>query len=205
MIDLDITTTNAAIDRLLERTENARHRFLLQTYHRHRYLEIAGRYEEIFVPEMTVEEPVYRFYTGGVPATIRGQHMIKDLYARWTTTSECIFYAEDEQLAVGDNLICSNAIAYQQHPAPALVARGHLVDDLDAHYLRRTRQLMVWGYDDRGRLLGENVWELDHSAAEIIKLEPVDVLSPDAAAELLAPYIQPLPPFDEATMAPAPG
>ena len=135
MIDLDITTTNAAIERLLERTENPRHRFLLRTYHRHRYLEIAGRYEEIFVPEMTVDEPVYRFYTGGVPLTLSGRDAIKDLYALWTRTAECIFYAEDEQLAVGDDLICSNAIAYQQHPALALVARGHLVDDLEA---RRT-------------------------------------------------------------------
>jgi hypothetical protein len=201
MIDLDITTTNAAIERLLERTENPRHRFLLQTYHRHRYLEIAGRYEEIFVPEMTVDEPVYRFYTGGVPLTLSGRDTIKDLYALWTQTAECIFYAEDEQLAVGDDLICSNAIAYQQHPALSLIARGHLVDDLDATYLRRTRQLMVWGYDERGRLLGENVWELDPAGAEIIKLEPADVLTPDMAAERLAPQIHDLPAFDAATMA----
>jgi hypothetical protein len=30
----------------LEVTENPRHRFLLQAYYRHRYLELAGRYEE---------------------------------------------------------------------------------------------------------------------------------------------------------------
>lgn len=203
MINLDITTTNAAIDRLLRRTENARHRFLLQTYHRHRALEIAGRFEEIFVPEMTVEEPVYHFYTGGVPLTLSGRDAIRDLYALWTRTAECIFYAEDEQLAVGDHLICSNAIAYQQHPAAALVARGHPVDDLEASYLRRTRQIMVWAYDERGRLLGENVWELDPAAAQIIKLDPADVLTPAAAAELLAPHIAPLAPFDEATMAAA--
>ncbi|HEY1539507.1 MAG TPA: hypothetical protein VGF63_08930 [Solirubrobacteraceae bacterium] len=201
MIDLDITQTNQAIDRLLERTENPRHRYLLQTYHRHRYLEIAGRYEEIFVPEMTVPAPEYHFYTAGVPLTLSGRATIEDLYALWTQTSECIFYAEDERLAVGDNLICSDAIAYQQHPAPALVVRGLLVDDLEATYLRRTRQIMIWGYDDRGRLLGENVWELDPSSATTIKLDPADVLTPAAAAELLAAHIQPLPPFDEETMA----
>src|ERR1044072_3597669 len=116
MIDLDITQTNRAIDRLLERTANPRHRSLMQTYHRHRYLEIAGRYEEIFVPEMTVDEPVYRFYTGGVPLTLRGRATISDLYAVGAQETGCIFYAEDQQLAVGDDLICSNAIAYQQHP-----------------------------------------------------------------------------------------
>lgn len=201
MIDLDITQTNQAIDQLLERTENPRHRFLLQTYHRHRYLEIAGRYEEIFVPEMTVEQPEYHFYTGAIPVTLSGRDAIKDLYALWTQTAECIFYAEDEQLAVGDNLICSNAIAYQQHPALALVASGHAVDDLEATYLHRGRQLMMWSYDDRGRLLGENVWELDPTSAQFIKLDPSEVLTVDAAARLLEPHIQPLAPFDEATMA----
>ena len=48
MIDLDVTQTNRAVDELLERTGNPRHRYLLENFHRHRLLEIAGRYEEIF-------------------------------------------------------------------------------------------------------------------------------------------------------------
>jgi hypothetical protein len=200
MIDLDVTQTNRAIDRLLERTDNPRHRYLLQTFHRHRYLEIGGRYEEIFVPELTVAEPVYHFYQGRIPRTLSGRDAVRDLYALWTMTSECIFYAEDEQLAVGDNLICSNVISYQQHPGVSLVALGHFVDDLDAHYLLRSRQLMLWGYDDRCRLIGENVWEVDPACAEVIKLDPADVLTAGRARELLDPLIVKLPPFHEETM-----
>ena len=200
MIDLDITQTNRAIDRLLECTENARHAYLLRTYHRHRYLEIAGRYEEIFVPEMTVAEPVYRFNQDRIPRTLSGLDAVRNLYALWTLTAECIFYAEDEQLAVGDHHVCSDAIAYQQHPGLALVAQGHLVDDLGAHYLLRSRQLMMWAYDDRCRLVGENVWEVEPGSAEVIKLDPSDVLTVDQARELLDPHIHELPPFDEATM-----
>ena len=51
----DITQTNAAVERLIETTENPRHLYLLHAYNRHRYLEMAGRFEEIFTPEMTVE------------------------------------------------------------------------------------------------------------------------------------------------------
>ncbi len=200
MIDLDLTQTNRAIDDLLDRTENPRHRYLLQAFHRHRYLEIAGRYEEIFVPELTVSEPVYHFYTGRVPRTLSGRDAVRDLYALWTLTAECIFYAEDERLAVGDHLVCSNVIAYQQHPGLALLALGHLVDDLGAHYLHRSRQLMLWAYDDRCRLIGENVWEVDPGSAEIIKLDQADVRTPAEARELLDPHIRELPPFDEATM-----
>jgi hypothetical protein len=42
---LDITKQNIAVENVLERTENPRHRYLLQAYLRHRYLESAGRYE----------------------------------------------------------------------------------------------------------------------------------------------------------------
>jgi hypothetical protein len=47
----DITQTNAAVERLIETTENPRHLYLLHAYNRHRYLEMAGRFEEIFTPE----------------------------------------------------------------------------------------------------------------------------------------------------------
>ena len=200
MIDLDITKTNQAVDRLLERTQNPRHRYLLQSFHRHRFLEIAGRYREIFAPEMMVEHPEYHFYTGRIPLTLEGQDAVRNLYALWTHTSECIFYAEDEQLAVGDNLICSNVIAYQQHPALAVAALGFVVDDLRATYLHRSRQLMLWTYDDRGRLIGENVWEVEPSSAELIKLDPADVLTAPAARKRLDPLINSLPPFDDAVM-----
>ena len=54
MPKFDITKLNVAVDKLLETTENPRHRFLLQAFGRHRYLEVSGRYEEILAPDMTV-------------------------------------------------------------------------------------------------------------------------------------------------------
>jgi hypothetical protein len=62
MAKYDITKTNLAIEKLLEVTDNPRHRFLLQAYHRHRYLEIAARYEEIFAPEMMTESSTYHMH-----------------------------------------------------------------------------------------------------------------------------------------------
>jgi hypothetical protein len=56
---------------------------------------------------------------------------------------------------------------------------------------------MVWPYDDRGRLIGEDVWEPEPSKAEIIHLDPADVLTTEESAKLLNPLIKPLPSFDE--------
>jgi hypothetical protein len=202
MTHFDITQTNIAVERLLDVTENPRHRYLLQAYNRHRYLELAGRYKEIFTPEMTVERPVYRFsMIGRPPFKLDGQEEIEALYRRWSATDQCILYAEDETLAVSDTMIASRGIVYQQAQGAALVRLG--IDAVeDAMYLTKANIAMIWPYDERGRMIGEDVWEYDDTDRDFIKLDPADVLTVEQAAELLDPLIKPLPPFDERLMGP---
>ena len=196
----DITQTHAAVDRLLAETTDPRHRFLLQAYHRHRNLEMAGRYKEIFVPEMTVERPVYHFALMGQRLKLEGAAAIKRVYRRWAASGQSVFYAEDEELAVSDHMICSMGVVYQQTPGAVLAAAG-LDADPAATYLYRTFEEMTWPYDDRGRLVGEHVWEPDPGAAQLIRLDPGEVLTTAQAAAQLAPLIKPLPAFDAAVPA----
>lgn len=73
MSRLDLTAQNVAVERVLERTDVPRHRYLLQSYLRHRYLESAGRWEEILDPALTVDVPHYRFNLAGrEPFTLTG-------------------------------------------------------------------------------------------------------------------------------------
>ena len=197
---LDITETNKAVQELIEVTENPRHRYLLQAYDRHRNLEHAGRFEEIFTPEMTVEHPVYRFnMIGQPPMQLEGREQVEPLYRFWAETNQSVFYNENETVAVGDFMVVSTMVGYQQTLGSALAAGG--VDaDADAMYLVRGRVAMIWPYDERGRLIGENVWEYDEGEHELIKLDPGEVLSTEQAAELLAPLIEPLPPFDDSIL-----
>ena len=199
MLDLDITKQNVAVEALLAQTTNPRHRYLLQAYLRHRYLESAGRYEEILEPELTVENPVYRFsLMGQPPMVLEGREQVAMLYKHWTDTDQCVFYVEDELVAVGDHLIVGRGTAYQQTLGSELAAAG--VDaDPDAMYLSKSRIAMIWPYDDQCRLLGEDVWEFE-AGREYIKLDPADVLTAKQAGELLAPFIQPLPPFDDSLL-----
>jgi hypothetical protein len=198
MIKLDVTQTNDAVDRLLAVTTNPRHRFMLLAYHRHRFLEIAGRYEEIFAPDMMVAEPVYHFKLAGVNATLKGADAVKGLYGLWAQSHQSVFYIESEQIAVADNFIASVTTAYQQLLGQGLIENGITVDDPHAYYLYKMKGVqMIWPYDDRCRLVGEDVWEPDPDAAEITKLDPADVLSTEQCARLLAPLIKPLPAYDE--------
>ena len=67
-------------------------------------------------------------------------------------------------------------------------------------YLLRGRVAMIWPYDERCRLIGENVWEYDDTEHDLIKLDPDEVLTTQQAAELLEPQIKPLPPFDDSLL-----
>lgn len=45
-------------------------------------------------------------------------------------------------------------------------------------------------YDERGRLVGENVWEYDETEHDLLKLASDEVLTTQQAAELLEPYFR---------------
>jgi hypothetical protein len=222
MPKFDVTKLNVAIDRQLEVTKNPRHRFLLQAYSRHRYLEVAGRYEEIFAPDMMAMDPSYHFSQAGNDMVLKGQDQVKSLYRFWAETNQSIFFIEDEEVAVADHFIASVATFYQQvsgkglkegkilsHlPGPishkllvkALSAKGFKPDDNDTYLYKMSGMQMIWPYDDRGRLLGEYQWEPEPSEAEIFKLAPADILTTEESGKLLAPLIKPLPLYDEVVL-----
>lgn len=192
-LTLDITEQNRAVEAVLATTENPRHRYLLQVYLRHRYLESAGRWEEILEPELTVEHPVYRFTLAGQPSfVLDGREQVAALYRHWTDTDQCVFYVADEIVAVGDHMVVGRGLSYQQTRGAELAAAG--VDaDPGAMYLTKSAIAMIWPYDDRCRLLGEDVWEFDPSVRQYIRLDPADVLTAAQAGALLDPLIPALP------------
>jgi hypothetical protein len=161
---------------------------------------MAGRYKEIFEPEMTVEHPVYRFDFFDQQLRLDGREQVEAVYREWTETSQCVFYNEFEELAVGDTMIVSRGVTYQQTLGTVLV-EAVVEADADAMYLAGARIVMVWPYDARCRLLGEDVWEYDSSERQFIKLEPGEVLSTERAGELLEPLIKPLPSFADSLLA----
>jgi hypothetical protein len=221
MPKFDVTKLNVAVDRLLDVTTNPRHRFMLQAYGRHRYLEVAGRYEEIFAPDMMSMHPSYVFNYGGNDTSLDGQDNVKSLYRFWAETNQSIFFVENEEIAVSDHNIFSAGVMQQQisgkilkgsklmQHLPNVVshkilekllgAKGHKADENDM-YLYRSTIHMVWPYDDQCRLIGEDVYEPYPEKAEVFKLDPGDVLTSEESGRLLAPLIKPLPSFDEVVL-----
>lgn len=218
MRNLDITKCNVAIDRLLEVTTNPRHRYILMSYARHRHLEFSGNYEDVLSDQMMSDHPTYTIRALGIDIMINGKDEVRTLYKNWAETNQCVFYLEDEQIAVADNFVASRLMVYQQiwggtfagakvlHFLPKGLSRELFIKmlqfkgipvDLNSMYLYKNLEQWFWPYDDRGRLMREDILEPDRTTAEIIKLDPADVLTAARASELLLPLVKPLPDFDE--------
>lgn len=214
----DITNINVAIDRLLETTANPRHRYILMSYARHRALEFSGHYDDVVADDMMNPHPIYTIRALGCDLTIDGKDEVRKMYQNWSDTNQCVFYLEDEQVAVADNFVASRLVVYQQIWGGTLagtkvlgilpkglskelfiemLAIRKIPVELDTMYLYRNLEQWFWPYDDRGRLMREDVLELDRSQAEIMRLEPSQVLTAAHSSELLASIIKPLPDFDE--------
>ena len=218
MLNLDITKANIGIDKLLAITTNPRHRYILMNYSRHRYLEFSGRYDEVLADDMMVANPVYNLHALGFNTTITGKDNVRNLYKYWAETNQCIFYGENEQVAVADNFVASTVMAHQQvwggsilsskalgllpkalsqEMLLKLIAVKGMKAEPDCMYLYSAFEETIWPYDDRCRLMREDVIEPDPSSVNIVKLDPADVMTTAQAATLLAPLIQSLPDFDE--------
>jgi len=214
----DITKSLDPVQKLLDATTNPRHRFLLMAYLRHLYLEMSGQYDDVLADDMMVENPVYNLHALGFNTTITGKDNVRNLYKFWAETNQTVFYGENLQVAVADNFIALTVQAHQQvwggsilsSKALNLLPKGLSSEVLlkmlslkgmkanpDCMYLYSNFEETIWPYDDRGRLMREDVLEPDPAAAQITKLDPADVLTTAQAAQLLAPFIRPLPNFDE--------
>ena len=214
----DVTKSLDPLETLLANTTNPRHRYILLAYKRHLYLEMSGRYDEVLADDMMVETPVYNLHALGFNTTISGKDNVRNLYKFWAETNQCVFYGENLQVAVADNFIALTVLAHQQvwggsilsSKALGLLPKGLSGDVLQAMlkmkgmqadpncmYLYTNFEETIWPYDDRGRLMREDVLEPNPAGAQITKLDEADVLTTAQAAALLTPLIQPLPDFDQ--------
>ena len=59
---------------------------------------------------------------------------------------------------------------------------------------------MIWPYDSRCRMIGEDVWEYETSEREFTELAPEEVVTAERAGELLDTLIKPLPSFHDSLL-----
>jgi hypothetical protein len=165
---------------LLERTTKPLHRAMLLNFWRHVHLEGGGEYERIVASDMMVDEPVYRVTWGANPAVIEGKEGVLAFYR---AVGEAVLWNSDDLLAVADWGICDELTFHQIARGSDLRAIGYEVDDPDALYHASSRQAFVWPYDDRARLMGENLYE-DKTSLVIEEISAEEAITPARVREI---------------------
>lgn len=189
----DIATTISAADHLLETTENPLHRRILENYRRHAILEICGEWEGIFDPDMMVEHPVYHFNITGMEGVVaEGAAAVKEIYQHLAETQTCVMLVENEQLWVDDWGFASDSTFLTYMRGREAVEKGFEVEDLDGYYREHQHFVMIWPYDESGRLIGEHVYE-NKSLRRLEAIPAEDFITVEDARARLLPLLRPLP------------
>jgi len=195
----DIAVTISAAERLLETTTNQLHLQILENYRRHAILEVCGEWEEIFTPEMTVEHPVYYFnVTGFAGHKADGPDEVHAIYRMLAETGAGVQVVEDERLMVSDWGFASEAVFNSYYRGHTLNEVGVTVDDPDGFFIMRQKYVMLWPYDECGRMIGEQVYE-NKAFYELIQITEDDFLTIEDARARLLPMLRPLPVFEPDT------
>lgn len=201
----DVAVTISAADRMLETTTDPLHRQILENYRRHAILEVCGYWEPIFDHEMTVEEPMYYYNVRGFPGDkAEGLEAVTKIYRHLAESSGAVMVVEDERLMVSDWGFTSEAFFDTYYRGYTLIEDGIEVDKPEGFYVVRQKYVMLWPYDERGRMIGEQVYE-NRAFFEIKEIAEEDYITLEEARERLMPLLRPLPVFDPKTRTQSPG
>jgi hypothetical protein len=186
----DPRDTCAGADALLATLENPRHRHIVKNYRRHGLLEVSGRWEEILIPEMVVDEPRYRIMEGGRTTLVDGMSAVRDFYRGIADAGLTVFGPLEEQVAVTDWGIFTEGRFASVHPGTSQALAD---DDVDPGGMYQISHWVAfaWPYRD-GRLEGEHVYE-DHNSRHIEEVPHDALFTTPQARDLLAPLVDQTP------------
>ncbi|MFI9450807.1 hypothetical protein [Amycolatopsis sp. NPDC052450] len=182
----DVRGVPAGVDAALARVENPRHRHMLKNYRRHALLEVSGYWEEILVPAMIVDNPLYRISERGKTTVCHGLDDVRAFYSKIVGEQTNVFGALEEEVAVSDYGIFIEAVFAQilRGDDPALAGED---TDPQGTYQVSHRFAATWPYRD-GRLYGEFIYE-DSDSWRVDEVEASALITPEQARSILAPYL----------------
>ena len=98
----DVTKFPRDVEASVERTVNPFHRAILKNYLRHLLLEISGYWDQILVPELTIDEPVYRIGHLGRTIVLIGHDEVASFYRATCETGKNVMGGLRMNMCVDD-------------------------------------------------------------------------------------------------------
>lgn len=165
---------------LLEQTSKPLQRAILLNWWRHVHLEGSGQFDEIVAPDMMVEHPVYRVTWGAEPAVIEGKEGVLAFY---NSVADSVLWHSDDRIAVADWGVADELTFHQLARGSDLRAIGYDAPDPDALFHASSRQVFLWPYDERARLMGEHLYE-DKTSLRLEEVDPAEAITPARVQEI---------------------
>ncbi|MFI0409234.1 hypothetical protein [Actinomadura sp. 3N508] len=183
----DVRGITAGVDAALAVVDDPKHRHMLKNYRRHALLEVSGFWEDILIPAMIVDHPVYRLTERGKTLVCDGMAEVRKFYSEIVGGGMNVFGALEEEVAVSDYGIFIEAVFAQIVRGDAVALAGEDTDQ-DGTYQISHRFAAAWPYRD-GRLVGEFIYD-DTGSWRVDEVEHSALLSPADARKALAPYLE---------------
>lgn len=155
---MDLKLLTLAADKALARLTDPHHRRIAANYRLHAMLEVSGRWEEIFAPDMTVEHPFYRVAGPLGTLELDGAEQVQTFYKGLLATDTTVMVLEREELVIDDWGFASEALYNTFMTGEQAIARGNPGADPAKKYIEQRWLCMVWPYDEKGRMIGERVY-----------------------------------------------
>lgn len=144
-----------ALEERLARTDNARHRQMLEVVIEHSKAEADCSVDRLMAT--LIDDPHYRFWVRGRDVGPKGYDAVRNYYEQFATGGGAVFESPKERVVVDDHNVVSEAEVCNYVSGALAKARGYTVPDDSGHYLVRFRNVVFFEFgEDPTHALGED-------------------------------------------------
>jgi hypothetical protein len=182
MVDFDQAISWRGLEEKLARTENPRHRKMLQTVIDHAKAESNGDVDGLMAT--LCDDPQYHFWGRGNDWGPKGADGVRAYYEDFVASGAGFFESEKVRVVVDDDNVVTESVMRQLVPGRVAQMRGYDIPDIDGHYIVTARTAIFWPFDESCALVAEDSY--GSSDLRDLTLVPDDELPAEYVAMLEA-------------------
>jgi hypothetical protein len=179
-MDFDQTISWRGLEERLARTDDPRHRKMLQTVIDHAQAESYGDVDGLMAT--LGDDPQYHFWSGGTDWGPKGADAVRAYYRDFVASGAGFFESYKARIVVDDDNVVTESVMRQLVPGRVAQQRGYDIPDVDAHYIVSARTAIFWPFDESCTLIAEDSY--GSSDLRDLTLVPDDELPADYVAML---------------------